>query len=150
MFTKNRAQHYLNNIVHWLKRKKRVKVLLSPKWVKSFSNKPGVYVAFEGNKIVYVGETGNIQGRMRDLLDTRHHNLRRNIGRANFSTTRNFCDANSKQKFPKAIEQEVEKWFKEKIRITCLETKLGRKEIEEKLIEIYKPVYNRRKRRKSS
>ena len=60
-------------------------MLLSSKWVKSFPNKPGVYVAFEGSKIVYVGETGNIRGRMKDLLDTRHHNLRRNIGRLKFS-----------------------------------------------------------------
>ena len=34
---------------------------------------PGVYCIWEADKLVYVGETGKLSGRMRDLRDTRNH-----------------------------------------------------------------------------
>ena len=44
----------------------------------------------------------------------------------------------------------TENWLKKKVKIVFLQLIIGRKELEEKLIEKYKPVYNKRKQRKSS
>ncbi len=125
------------------------KVDLTIDWAKDFPEEPGVYVVFENRKVVYVGETGNIRGRMKDLRDSRHHSLRRNIGRANFSTLKGYKNANSKEKFPPHIEKKVEDWLKEKIKISVLSTKLGRKELEEKIVQRYSPKYNKKGQRMS-
>lgn len=132
--------------------KNRKKVALTNDWVKIFPSKAGVYAAFERGNIVYVGETGNIRGRMRDLRDSRHHSLRRNIGKNNFSGERGYKDANTKEEFPKHIEKKVDDWLTKKIKISALPTKLGRKELEEKFIEKYdlKCKYNKKGRRTGS
>lgn len=86
---------------------------------------------------------------MRDLLDSRHHTLRRNIGRHNFSKEDGYENADSHNKFPKHIERKVDAWLKEKITISELPTKLGRKELEEKLVKKHDPKYNIKGERKS-
>ena len=123
------------------------KVDLSNDWKNEFPEKPGVYVAFENRKVVYVGETGNIRGRMNDLRDSRHHSLRRNIGRVEFSTLKGYKNANSKEKFPPHIEKKVDDWLKERIKISVLSTKLGRKELEEKIVQRHSPKYNKKGQR---
>lgn len=117
-------------------------VILASSWVKTFPHKPGVYIAVENERIVYIGETGSIRGRMRDLLDSRHHTLRRNIGELNFSDKKGYEKATTKKKFPLHIEKIVEKYISENIKISFVPTKIGRKEIEERLIHNYKPKYN--------
>jgi hypothetical protein len=47
---------------------------------KTIPAKAGGYILIEGNGIVYVIETGNLCGRMRDLLDSKHYAVRRTIG----------------------------------------------------------------------
>lgn len=130
-----------------IKNENKKEVELFSDWVKGFPTKPGIYVAFEDGNLVYVGETGNIRGRMRDLQDSRHHSLRRNIGRHNFSSELGYEDANTKKKFPKQIEKKVDHWLRERIKISVLPTKLGCKELEEKLIEKYNPKYNKKGQR---
>ena len=133
------------------KTKNRVKINLSYSWANIFPQEPGVYVAWEEGERnpVYVGETGNVRGRMKDLLDSRHHTLRRNIGKNNFSKEAGYRDANSKNKFPEHIEKKVDEWLEKKIRLSIILTKLGRKELEELLCEKYKPKYNIKGRRKT-
>jgi len=86
---------------------------------------------------------------MNDLRDTRHHALRRNIGKFNFSNERGYNDANSKKKFPEKIERLVDNWLKERIKISALPMKIGRKEFEEWLFEKEELKYNKKGRRKS-
>ena len=87
---------------------------------------------------------------MRDLKDSRHHSLRRNIGRAKFSKRKGYKDANSREKFPDHIEKKVDDFFKKGIRISVLSTSLGRKELEEQIVKIYSPIYNKKGQRISS
>lgn len=54
------------------------------KWMKQFPSGPGVYAIFELGELAYVGESGSLRGRMGDLLDTRHHTLRRSLGEERF------------------------------------------------------------------
>jgi hypothetical protein len=48
-------------------------------WHLNFDDIAGVYVAFEDDELVYVGETGNLRSRMRDLRDPRTHKVKEMI-----------------------------------------------------------------------
>lgn len=152
MLSDEQIQTYLADIEAKLINGNRLNVELSNDWISKFPEEPGIYIAWENgsNDPVYVGKTGNIMGRMRDLLDSRHHNLRRKIGSHNFSHETGYKKADSKSKFPPHIEQKVESWLKQKIRISALPLKLGRKELEEKIIQKYDPKYNEKGQRMSS
>jgi len=151
MFTPDQIQSYLQEMENQiLNLGNRKKVELSRVWANTILSKPGTYAAFENGKVVYVGETGNMRERMKDLLDSRHHTLRRNIGRYNFSKLDGYHSANSKEKFPPHIEEKVISWLTDRITISVLATDLGRKELEERLIEKFHPIYNEKEKRKSN
>lgn len=117
-------------------------VILSREWTNQAPNKSGVYSVCKGSKIIYVGETGNLRGRMSDLLDSRHHVLRRSLGRSLFSKRRGFAEATTKVKFPEQFEILLNRHIERHVRICIVAVVLGRKEIEERLIELHKPTFN--------
>lgn len=127
---------------------KKKKVTLSIRWINNMPSEPGIYAIFEKKTLVYIGETGNIQGRMWDMMDSRHHQLRRNVGRMNFSKIKGYRDADSSTKFPAKIERKLDRWIQNKFKISALPLYLGRKELEEDIVEYYKPKYNKKGRRK--
>jgi hypothetical protein len=108
-------------------------IFLTRQWTSSVPNKPGVYVIKERGIIVYVGESGNLRGRMKDLLDSRHHTVRRTIGRKLFSDIEDFTMATSRAKFPEHIEQSLNDHICKNLTIAYLEVQLGRKELEERI-----------------
>ncbi len=151
MLSNCQIKSYLENREKVLiNRRNRKKIKLSRDWVNKLPAEPGIYVVFENNKVVYVGETGNIRGRMKDLLDSRHHILRRNIGRYNFSNEPNYENATTKKRFPEHIEKKVNQWLEKKTKVSILPLKIGRKELEETLVRKYNPKYNKRGQRNST
>lgn len=133
---------YLNNLIDLLIKNDRLGITLNRFWSKDFADSPGVYIFFENSKIVYVGETSSIKERMRDILDSRHHTLKRKIGVFNFFDTPGFKKANSKTKFPEHIEELVSNWMIKKMKLSFISVELGRKELEELIIKTYNPKYN--------
>lgn len=124
----------------------RENVLLTIEWKNGFSKVPGVYVFFNSGALVYAGETGSIQGRMNDMRNSQHHTLRRNVGSREFCDVPGFEKASSFRKFPAHIEKMVIE-FLSGMEVKVLPISFGRKEIEEHLIEKYKPIYNQKTRR---
>ena len=116
-------------------------VELTSEWFASIKHVPAVYVLIESGRIVYVGETGSLQGRMRDLRDSRHHNVRRHIGEKYYSKKEGYEKASSKQKFPEHIEKLVDRYIKSKLKLSYLEIRLGRKEVEEYIEKDINPKY---------
>lgn len=127
----------------------RVKIELTYSWASQFPSEPGVYSIFEDEELVYVGETGNIRERMRDILDTRHHTLKRNIGKQNFSNAPGFRAASSKKKFPENIEKMVNEWLLQKMSVSVMPLYLGRKELEVFIFKSMKKTYNLKGERKT-
>lgn len=150
MLTDKQINCYLTYLEGQVLKQDKKNIELSQKWVELFPSKPGVYVILENDKPIYVGETGNIRGRMRDLLDSRHHTFRRSVGRLEFSKENSYKNADSKRKFPTHIECLVTGLIKKKFKICYLPLVLGRKELEERIIERHKPKYIQRGKRISN
>jgi len=135
-------KEYLDYLISCLINKEKLNVVLNRNWSRDFFDEPGVYVFFEKDNIVYVGETTSVKERMRDILDTRHHTLRRKIGALNFFEIPGYKTANSKTKFIPIIEEMVSEWMVKKMKFSFIQVNLGRKELEELIIKKYNPKYN--------
>jgi len=122
---------------------------LTRAWARTFPKRSGVYSIFDKRELVYVGESGSVRGRMMDLLDSRHHVLRRNLGSALFRGEPEFISATSKTKFPPQYEAQLNDYIQSQLKICVVTVSLGRKEIEEWLIESYDPTHNKKRRRTS-
>lgn len=118
-------------------------------WAEQFQSVSGVYAVKEEGIICYVGESGNIKKRMQDLLDTRNHSLRRTIGSLRFAGKEGYEMATPSRKFPPQFEEELNRIFEDNFEVSAIEVPIGRKELEERLIEKLKPKYNTREKRKS-
>jgi hypothetical protein len=126
-------------------------ISLNRQWTSTVPSKAGVYALKEGTEIVYIGETGNLQGRMNDLLDSRHHTIRRTIGQRLFSNHKGFVPATTKVKFPDEFEILVNEHITKKLKLAYLTVELGRKELEEIIEQDIKTEIklNKRGKRKS-
>lgn len=127
-------------------KRKRRNIDLTNEWVKQTPRDPGIYVIFKNKKIVYTGESGSIQGRMNDLRKTVNHTLRRSIGGKYFSKAKGFKKATSKMKFPPHIEKKIDNYICG-LDVLFLPIEFGRKEMEEYLINKYKPIFNTKAKR---
>jgi hypothetical protein len=147
---KNEIQGYLASLEKRILSKKNEKpVELTNDWAKTFPIHAGVYLIKENGVICYVGETGSIRARMRDLLRTTNHVIRRSIGHLNFNTHTNYHKATPKIKFHIEIETLLEHWMRESLTISVLPVELGRKELEEFIYNNHSPKYNNKGKRLS-
>jgi hypothetical protein len=106
-------------------------ITLSRKWALQAPSEAGVYALKEGGNLIYVGETGNLRGRMSDLLDSRQHSLRRTLGEKLYRGHDGFLKATASLKFPSEIETLLDSHMVTNLSIAYLPVPLGRKELEE-------------------
>jgi hypothetical protein len=111
-------------------------ISLTNDWVSGIPVEAGVYVLKEENEVIYVGETGSLRGRMKDLLDSRHHSVRRTLGHNLFSNLDGYACATVKSKFPHEIEDLLDCHIRQKVFISYIVIPLGRKELEERVERI--------------
>ncbi len=142
-----KTKKYLNTLKENLLNSKKLDIEISRNWNDNFPRKAGVYVFFENDTIVYVGETTSLKDRMKDVLRTLNHTLRRKIGEHNFLNHKNYTKASSITKYHPDIESKVDQWFTKKMKMSFLPVPLGRKELEELLVKEYNPKYNSKTRR---
>jgi len=121
---------------------KKQKPELTRIWANTFPNSAAVYIFREEGEICYVGETGNLRGRMNDILNTKNHSLRRNLGKSIFLNHVDYIHATSKVSYPANLEELLNERFRTKLTISFLEIGLGRKELEERIFGKFKPKYN--------
>jgi len=128
----------------------RHQIELTRAWASNFPSSPGVYIFRDKAEIIYVGETGNLRGRMKDMIDTRNHVLRRSIGKKLFCEIEGFQLATASTKFIDSIEDMLNTHIKENLTVCCMAVELGRKELEEKIQKDFQPEYNQKGLRKTS
>lgn len=115
---------------------------ITREWVKQFPNEAAVYIFRENGKVCYIGETGSIKGRMSDILNTRHHTLRRNVGQYHFSEHPLYEKASSNKGYAPEIERLLNDYIENHLTLSYIVTDLGRKELEERLFEKLAPIYS--------
>jgi len=144
-----RIENYLTKLENELINGEWKLVEFAPNWVESFTSEAGVYAVREEGELCYVEESGSICKRMKDLLDTRKHSLRRMVGSTKFAGQTGYEKATASQKFPPEFEEELNRIFEDNFEVSVLAVPIGRKELEERLIEKYKPKYNLSEKGKS-
>lgn len=127
---------------------KKIPIELTKEWANKFPEYAGVYVIYENENILYIGETGYLRGRMTDLLDTRNHSFRRTIGKKRFSNEATYYKATTSRKFSDEIEFLINDYIIHHLTISSIEVSLGRKELEEYLISKYLTAVNLKSKRK--
>jgi len=137
-------EKYLEELEEQLINGERVPFQTSSRgWPKSFPKEAGVYILRENGEICYCGETKDIQVRVRNLITKDSHTSRKNIGIKKFSGLPNFERPKGKV-FSPHFEAELNRILEANFEITVLPVSIGRKELEEKIVGKYEPIYNRR------
>lgn len=93
-------------------------IFFNDKWKEIFPNHSGVYVVWEKEQPIYVGETSGLKSRMSDIMRPINHAFTKKI-------------SNSKKIFNL---KELRKFMSENYKLSYIEVDLGRSEIEEYLI----------------
>lgn len=110
----------------------------------SIPNESGVYALYEGNdKLIYIGETGNLRERMNEINRTVNHSFRKQLGASRFGGIK------SKKKFTEDIENLLDTFFKDHLYVSFIEVNFGRLEIETFIISNHQELLlNSEKKRK--
>lgn len=102
-----------------------------PEWFNLFPDEPGVYVIYDINRPVYIGEAANLHERMRDLRNTYTHPYRKALGtllQPGASIPRN------KTKYNDSLEAKLDSYFISNISVAYKIIYYGRTELQEHLI----------------
>lgn len=145
----NTAKYLLSLYDKLLNECKSHRIELTRAWASNFPSAPGVYIFRNKAEIIYVGETGNLRGRMKDMIDTRNHVLRRSIGKKLYCEIEGFKSASARVKFSDVIEDMLNTHIKDNLTVCCMTVELGRKELEEKIQKDFQPEYNQKGLRKT-
>ncbi len=141
--TEKQIKDYLIKLENELLNKSEKKQIeLSRDWANSFPNQSAVYLFREDEEICYVGETGSIKGRMNDILNTKNHTLRRNLGNYHFSELPNYEKPSSKKGFCGELETLLNEKIISNLTVSYILINLGRKELEERLYDKFSPKYS--------
>ena len=112
--------------------KTKIPFTLNSKWNLNFPDQAGVYAGFVNSKLIYIGETGNIKARMKDLRRTYNHSLRKKIGKLKLN---GILEGN---KYSEEIEAQLDSFMIKNLTITAHALSFGRIEVETRLIAKYK------------
>jgi len=141
--TTTQIEEYLTRIENdLLNHAERIPIELSRDWANAFPNESAVYLLREDGEVCYVGETGSIKGRMNDILNTKNHTLRRNLGSHYFSEFPNYEKPSSRKGFCEEIETLLDEKIITNLTVSFILVYLGRKELEERLFEKFAPKYS--------
>ncbi len=141
--TKTEIEEYLLKLEHKLLiESERMTIELTRDWANSFPNQSAVYLFREEGQICYVGESGSIRGRMNDILNTKNHTVRRNLGTNHYSEHPDYEKATSSRSFTAEIEIMLNNRIQKHLTLSYILVDLGRKELEERLYAKLNPKYN--------
>ena len=141
-----RIQQYIDEYVAYLSKRTGAKKF-TPDLI--FPNVAGVYSIFDNNKLIYIGESGNLKKRLKDLRRTKNHSFRRKLGELLFSHLKTYKPATTVDNFPSNIETKLNLYVEQNLYIKPAPINLGRTEVEEQAIEKNKnKLLNTRGKRK--
>ena len=107
----------------------------------------GLYGIYERSTLIYVGESGSLKARFRDLFSTMNHSFRRTLGKKLYSSLPGFVPATTKKLFPEAIEIQLTNYMETALTFLAVPIAFGRTEIEERLVALCPELLNPRGQR---
>ena len=115
----NAMEYYPNKLCEYEQRLKNATkyTFFTSDWNNIFPNYGGVYVVWEKNNPIYVGETSGLRSRMSDIRRPYNHSFTKKISKR-FSIDK----------------KELQKFMSEKYKLSYIQVHFGRSEIEEYLI----------------
>ncbi|MBL1278775.1 MAG: GIY-YIG nuclease family protein [Fluviicola sp.] len=125
----DKIEEIVNAVESDLLHKNKIEFSIVNHWHKQFPTQPGVYAVFEKSKLIYIGETADIQSRMKDLRRTYNHTLRNKIGKMRLGGIK------IGNKFSDEIEIELDVYMMNNLSVTCHSLSFGRSEVESRLIK---------------
>lgn len=90
----------------------------------------GLYVIWQGEKPIYVGESRDVKKRLKDMQNTLNHTLRRKIGEELSGEK-----ATSKKKFSQNTEKKLNNHFRKNLKYSYKQINFGRVEIQDELVK---------------
>lgn len=122
--------------------------MYADKWPSQVPSQAGIYLIRNKDKIiVYVGESSNINARMRDITRTVNHTFRRKVGAELFCGHPEYTQASSKRRYSDQIEELINQHCIDHFNISFIPLVIGRKEIEDYLLQKHDPIYNSKQKR---
>lgn len=140
--TREGARELIETAANTLLAAERHAIHANPSWCSFVSQSPGVYCLREGDDVIYVGEGGNLRARLRDMTRTLNHTLRRSLGKRLFADRPDFVPATGRRKFSDEIETLLDAYMHDRLTIAAVHLFVGRKEVEEFLVDTLEPALN--------
>lgn len=120
---------FVDNFEKELIQAEKIKFSFDRNWSSNFPSKAGIYVIFDEDKLVYIGETANLKERMKEVKRTYNHSFRRKLGRFIIEGAKI-----SKGKFEETLEIKLNDYYLDRIHFVYKELNFGRLEVESHLI----------------
>jgi hypothetical protein len=105
-------------------------------------DKAGVYGVYDKGVLINVGETKCLSERMSQIFKTRNHTFRRSLGKFLFADCDDYTKDSSKKGFCERIENELNIYAAQNLIVFLLPVLVGRKEIEERVIDNFDGLLN--------
>lgn len=107
----------------------------------------GFYAIYEHKALIYVGETGCLSERFRDIFQTRNHSFRRKLGKILYGSEPGFVAATSQRSFRPDLEGRLTAHMETALTFLIVPMVFGRTEIEERLVAVVPGLLNSRGQR---
>lgn len=112
-------------------------IVFSKEWVNTFPDSAGVYILRRDDKICYVGEASSLRSRMYKL--TTKHVVRWKIAKNDFWEKHGKFDSKN---IPEEVKFAILELLSKDFELSFIEVPFGRKELEQRIIDKYSPIYN--------
>lgn len=140
---RERIEKYLSDLEAQILNADKCRIIqMKKEWVKLFPLEAGVIVIREEGIICFVEETSNLQNSVLNLFDTRNHAVRKRIAETHFKNEIEYHKTNTIIRYSDEMEQELNNILEDNFEISTLVVLLGRKELAERIVDKYKPIYN--------
>lgn len=137
------VHNFFNEVEGFIFKKSKIPFEFTTKWSQQFEDEAGIYAIFDNEQLIYIGETASIRKRMGDLRRTINHTFRRKLG---FELSG--IKYSSKQKYTVEIENAINQYYIQNLRVVPVYLNFGRSEVESYIIRKYQDVLMNSKKRR--
>jgi excinuclease UvrABC nuclease subunit len=128
-YTKSEIENHVKEFEREMLHAQKIQFTFDRKWSSNFPAQAGIYMIFDKEKLVYIGETANLKDRMKEVKRTYNHSFRRKLGKFLINGA-----IITKGKFKEELENTLNQYYLDNIQFAYKELNWGRLEMESHLI----------------